>query len=167
MKNKRFANLFDSQLFALKKALAVQCKKGSRASIHQRGFSLIEALCAGIILGLCSVTLSGLIIQSMHATNVSEEYQTAAELLNQVLTKVDVVGPSSLIVDGPTEGTFDSPHENYSWSIDIENDEETNDLYTIEAVISWSTITGNRQVTGSTLLYDPANSRGSISWEDL
>ncbi|MEX0887462.1 MAG: prepilin-type N-terminal cleavage/methylation domain-containing protein [Phycisphaeraceae bacterium] len=127
------------------------------------GFTLIEALLAGVILAISGMTIGYGMGQAMQSARVAREYDEAAMLLDQVLTRIDIVGPERMLSLGPNEGAFSEPFDDYQWQAQIEVGELT-DLYDVHVVVSW----GRRRVESHTRLYDPPNARpGDVRWEDL
>lgn len=134
--------------------------------MHNRngGFTLIEALCAGVVLAVGATMLSVGASSAVRSLQLSRDNQRAAEMLNEVMTRIDLIGPARLSIEGPTEGII---AEQYHWSATFEQRLEAS-LYEVAVTVEWNTQTGTRQVTGHTLLNDPAGSRrADLRWEDL
>lgn len=135
-----------------------------RNAARQSGFTLVEALCAGVVLAIGATMLSVGASTAIRSLQTARDNQRAAEILDEVLTRVDLIGPATLSLEGPTEGII---AEAYHWSADINPRLEGN-LYDVTVTIQWQTATGVRQVEGYTLLNDASGSRSAaLRWEDL
>ena len=137
------------------------------ASRRRRGgFTLVEALAAGIILAMAGAVLGGSLSQTYESLNVARDNQRAAELLDEVLTRIDMIGPERLGREGPTEGRFQGD-DRFSWRAQI-SPRLQGHLYEVTAVVSWATPRGQRSVQAQTLLNDPPGSRdASLDWDSL
>ena len=135
---------------------------------HSGGFTLIETLAAGIILALAGAVLGTAVTQNMRSLATARDYQRAAELLDRILTKIDLVGPAKLLSEGPTSGTFTAPYDRFSWDATIESRPDGY-LYDVTVRIIWRTGRGNmRSVEAETYLNDPLEaSRSRVTWEEL
>ena len=132
------------------------------------GFTLVEVLVAGVILALSAVALGVTISQSIRSLALARDYQRAAELLDETLTKIDLIGPSRLLFEGPTEDVFRPPHEKFAWQAQIEPRTQGH-LYEVTVRILWETPGGTqRSIEAQTLLNDPPDSRPTeLDWDSL
>jgi hypothetical protein len=123
---------------------------------------------AGVILALSVTAIGAVITTSFRSLERSREYQTAAELLDRTLTRIDMVGPARLELEGPTQGGFEAPHEAYAWKASITPMTEGH-LYDVIVTVSWQTPGGRHgSVQAETFLNDPPESRPpALKWEDL
>jgi Tfp pilus assembly protein PilV len=138
-----------------------------RRKRNAAGFTLVEALAAGIILSISVVALGSLVIRGVQSMRIAREYEVAAELLDQTMTRIDLLGPERLSREGPTSGRFDEPYENYSWDAQIDWRAEGY-LYDVTLTVSWEGPTGNRSAQVKTALNDEPDSRDSdLMWEAL
>ena len=139
-----------------------------RPKRHRSGFTLVEALAAGMILALAGGVLARSTSLAMRSLTKAKEHQRAAELLDRVLTKIDLIGPSRLELEGPTEGDFRPPNDAYRWQAVI-TPRTSGYLYDVEVRISWPGMDGqSRWVDAQTRLNDPPNSRpANLNWGDL
>lgn len=128
------------------------------------GFTLVEALCAGVLLALVVATLGTTVSQAARLRGYAADTQRAAELLDLLLTRVDLIGPARLRYEGPTEGTI---ADRFHWRADVERRLE-GDLYEVTLRLSWDRLGGRRTVEAHTLLNDRPGSRNPLlAWEDL
>ena len=100
---------------------------------------------------------------------MSRDTQHAAQILDDLLTKIDIIGPLRLDYEGPTNGVIE---DRFFWELQITPRLET-DLYEIAVSVRWPTSknskTGEfRQAEAYTLLNDPPQSRNPVlEWDDL
>ncbi|WP_432800075.1 type IV pilus modification PilV family protein [Poriferisphaera sp. WC338] len=136
---------------------------------HEQGFTLVEVLCAAMILAISAVVIGRMVIQHMSSLEMARQYQVAASLLDETFTKIDVIGPSRVMDEGITEGDFESHGmSKTTWNADVLQREEASYLYEVIVTIAWEVNGGKRSVSGKTLLYDPPGARSmTLAWEDL
>ena len=139
------------------------------SGIHRadRGFTLVEALCAGVILSLAAMVLGAAMTRTMHALNNARDNQRAVELLDRTLTKIDMIGPGRITREGPTLGRFEGMDGRFSWRTRIRPRLDGN-LYDVAVEIAWDTPRGRRRVEAYTRLNDALLSRNSsLQWEQF
>ena len=143
----------------------------STSTSNQRtaGFTLVEVLVAGVILALSAVALGMAVSNCMNSLGLARDYQRAAELLDRTFTKIDLIGPSLLLYEGPTQGVFNEPHQKFSWQAEIDDSRLEGHLYEVTVSIFWQTPSGKlRSIKAQTLLNDPPDSdQSELFWEDL
>ncbi len=128
------------------------------------GFTIIECLLAGMILAAFAGVLARGIAQSATAIQRADDQRAAAQWLDEVLTRIDLVGPAEMSYAGPWSGVLD---ERFSWEAQIVR-ESTSDLYIVDVTVRWSTPRGAQAVRGHTLLMDPAGWRtAGLAWDAL
>ena len=129
-----------------------------------RGFTLVETLCAGMLLAVFTTVIGMSVTQSTVAVSSMDDYKTAAQWLDIIMTRIDTYGPERLEREGPRSGQLD---ERFTWSATIES-ESIGDLYRVEVKVRWKSARGSHQVKAYTLLNDPIYSRNAmLFWEDL
>jgi prepilin-type N-terminal cleavage/methylation domain-containing protein len=135
----------------------------------ERGFTLVEVLAAGMILAMSAAVIGLGVRQSLGSLQKARDYQQAAELLDRVMTKIDLLGPGNVSVEGPLAGQFDPPREKFEWQSRIELLAMESWLYKVTVRIAWMDPTGQRQmVEAQTMLYDPpSREKTGLSWEDV
>jgi type II secretory pathway pseudopilin PulG len=134
---------------------------------RRRGFTLIEALVAGVVLAMSALAIGGAIAQSLAATQLSRDYQQAAELSQQIMTRVDIIGPARLLLEGPLHGEFDPPMARFTWNLEID-ERLVGHLFEIVLTVRWQSGDRERSIEVATLLNDPPDSRPPfVRWEDL
>jgi type II secretory pathway component PulJ len=131
------------------------------------GFTVIEALTAGIILVLAAGVLGRAVSLSMASLRLAKDTQRAAQLLDRTLTKIDMIGPQRMLEEGLLEGVFEGPDSRFSWSAEIESRLEGH-LYDVTVEITWDADGGTRSVEAATRLNDPPLSRDQmLQWDEL
>jgi type II secretory pathway pseudopilin PulG len=134
-----------------------------------RGFTLVEVLAAGMILALSAAAIGLGVRQSLNSLNKARDYQQAAELLDRVMTKIDLLGPGVVSAEGPLTGQFEPPREKFEWESQIELLASESWLYEVTVRIAWMNPAGHRQtVEAQTWLFDPPKEEPSgLTWEDV
>ena len=135
---------------------------------HADGFTLVETLVAGIILALSAAALGVIVRQALRSLAIARGYQQAAELLDLALTKIDTIGPTGIQAEGPTEGVFDPPHDQFAWSATVSPMAEGH-LYEVTVRITWRAPSGAlRSTEAQTFINDPpGRSAAELGWDDL
>lgn len=127
------------------------------------GFTLIECLLAGVVLAIFGAAMAASIAQAMAANERASRQRQAAMYLDEVFTRIEAIGPATLLVQGPTDGEFGD----FTWSADITQNPDS-DLYTVVVTLTWPTARGTQSTQGYTLIHDPVGSRPlPLYWEDF
>jgi hypothetical protein len=126
-------------------------------------------LAAGVILALSASVLGLGVRQSLRSLYKARDYQQASELLDTVLTKIDLFGPGTVEAEGPWMGQGTPPFERFGWQANIELLDSETWLYEVTVWITWADAGGRKQsVEAQTLLYDPPRQgRSAAAWEDV
>lgn len=131
---------------------------------RRRGFTIVECLLAGVILALFAATIATTVGQAGAAARRGADLRLAAGWLNEVMTRIDLIGPARLSQEGPLQGELDS---RFGWSAAIDQ-VLIGDLYNVKVTINWSTNGRQTSVVGYTQFQDPPNAtRTTVSWHDL
>src|SRR5689334_3095517 len=142
---------------------------GRRRSPHHRrtGFTLIEVLVAGIILALAIGVMGTAVSRSYAALSDARDERRVSTLLDELMTKVDLIGPARISSEGPHSGNFDGADERFSWTIDVET-RPIGHLYQVTATVKWTK--GQQQMSrqAQTFLNDlPKSHDATLKWRDL
>ena len=138
------------------------CHSGRR-----RAFTLIETLVAGIILAMAIAVMGTTLSHSYGTLADARDQRRATALMDELLTKIDLIGPARMSSEGPHGGAFDAPDDRFSWSLDISNRAQGH-LYQVEVTVSWANGPQTRSIRIETYLNDPPKSRDStLKWRDL
>ena len=128
------------------------------------GFTIVECLLAGVILALFAATIATTVGQAGTAARRGADLRLAAGWLNEVMTRIDLIGPARLLQEGPLQGELDA---RFGWYADIDQ-ELIGDLYNVKVTIRWSTNGKMTSVVGYTQFQDPPDApRTTASWYDL
>ncbi len=136
---------------------------------HRRhgGFTLIEALVAGIILAMAVAVIGTTLSHAYASLTDAKEEGHAAILMDDLLTKIDLIGPARIASEGPRQGRFDGEEERFSWSAEISNRPQGH-LYEVTATVFWDYAGKTKSIRVQTYLNDSPNSRDStLKWKDL
>ncbi|HXR06008.1 MAG TPA: prepilin-type N-terminal cleavage/methylation domain-containing protein [Candidatus Acidoferrum sp.] len=79
---------------------------------HHRGFSLIEVMCAILILGLALVALTHGMTTALASTKDSEVRTTVVSL---AAGQIETLRAGAVLSDGTTEGDFGDSFPKYTW----------------------------------------------------
>ena len=132
---------------------------------HRGGFTLVEALAAGTILAVFAGVIGTSVSQSLGSLTRARDYQRAAGLLDRVLTKVDMIGPSRVMSEGPLRGRFAAPDDRFNWELEIDTGIDGH-LYEVTARVLWNGGKGSAEI--ETLINDPPKTRNPVLvWDDL
>ncbi|BAM03556.1 hypothetical protein [Phycisphaera mikurensis] len=134
---------------------------------RSRAFSLVEVLLAGVLLALFGAALASSVGQAADARARSAADRAAAEALEDVLTRVDLLGPRRLEREGPTEGELAIGGMPWAWGLEI-TQRPASDLFEVKATARPGGETTGAERVAHTLLMDPVGWRdASYRWEDL
>ena len=121
--------------------------KGGR---HNAGFSLVEVMCAILILGVALVGLTQGIAAALRSGKESE-LQTTAALL--AAGQIETLRADGFIVEGETEGDGEGELSLYHWRQNVTTT-RLDGLYEVEVVVENSR-TGQEIYEVRTMLFDP------------
>lgn len=116
----------------------------------RRGFSLIEVLCAILILGIAVVGLTGGLVTALHA-NKEAEVQTAAALL--AAGQIETLRADGYLSEGETEGKGEGNLSAYKW-VQTVTETKIEGLYEVTVVVEQDS-DGAEIYELKTLLFDP------------
>ena len=105
-----------------------------RNPAREQGFSLVEALCALVILGFGLVGITEAITLSLRSSKNSEYHSTAVLLATGI---VETLRAEKYFPTGEDDGDFVDAFSLYSWSQDIQ-ETETDGLYDVVVQIKLS-----------------------------
>jgi type IV pilus modification protein PilV len=126
---------------------------GSRAvdrARGQSGFSLIEIMCAILILGIALVGLTEGMTTALRSTKESE-IQTAAALL--AAGQIENLRADGFVVDGDTDGDGDGALSNFHW-VQVVSATDTEGLHNVKVTVELAD-SGQQVYELQTLLFDP------------
>lgn len=117
---------------------------------HTAGFSLIEVMCAILILGVGLVGLTQGIAAALRSSKESE-LQTMAALL--AAGQIETLRAEGIVIDGDTDGDGDGDLSLYHWKQSVTST-RIDGLHQVEVVVENSN-TGKTIYELKTLLFDP------------
>jgi Tfp pilus assembly protein PilV len=125
-----------------------------------RGFNLVEALVATMILSGAVLTLSAIGTNALSSTRLHRHYETAASLIDRQLNLIDYLGIDAFLEAGQTDGLIEEFDPGYQWSVTTEY-QGTDDLYLVSITMTW--LEGKRpySVTAQTMLDGTGTSLGT------
>lgn len=129
-----------------------------------RGFTIVECLLAGVLLALFAGSIATTVAQAGMASRRGEDLRQAAAYLDEIFTRIDMVGPARLMYEGPTQGELDT---RFAWSAQFE-EETLADVYSIKVTIRWTTEGKVSSIEGYTQLYDPPGAtHTTVNWYEF
>jgi type II secretory pathway pseudopilin PulG len=134
---------------------------------HARAFTVVEALAAGTILAVSALIVGPSVSSALVGLQDGRDLQRAAQLLDETLTRVDLLGPERVSREGPLEGQFEPPDDRFAWQTQIEAT-VPGDLYKVTVRIRWTGPRGPGTASAQTLLNDAARSHDeTLEWRNL
>ncbi len=120
-----------------------------------RGFALLDALVAAVILGAALATIIGLSGQALSSQRMGEQIAAAAMLADEQLNLVLARGPDGYAKAHPVSGVCDAPFGAYTYSLDFSGG-TGGTPYTVRCTIAWdggaAAGTGPQSVVVETLI---------------
>ncbi len=104
-----------------------------RRSVARRGWALVDVIVGGVILGIGLAAVVSIAERSLAMQQRSERELVAAQLLDGLLAEVLAVGVVEWSLASPTAGSFEPPHEQWAWELDIDK-QGLGDPYRVVAV---------------------------------
>ena len=123
---------------------------------------------AGVILSAGSVVIGLSVRQGLRALASARQQQVAAALLDEVFSKVDLIGPEAMLATGRTSGSFRPPNDGCAWSVQVDP-LATPNLYQVTVGVYWPRADGSTgSVEAQTLMHDSPGTRPEgLEWDDL
>jgi prepilin-type N-terminal cleavage/methylation domain-containing protein len=119
-------------------------------NVRRRGFSLIEVLCAVMILGIAIAGLTQGLTTAL-TSNHEAEIQTAATLL--AAGQIETLRAEGYILEGETEGEGEGNLSGYKWKQNV-TETKLEGLYEVKVRVERSS--GGEEIYElTTLLFDP------------
>jgi len=121
----------------------------------KKGFTLVEALLASIILAAAAIAISAISVRCLSRTSFNQEYEQAWAAMDRQLVSIETAGIDQFIEQGIMEGYVQGANEEesgkYRWQAEVEN-EAIGKLYRIKMTITWQEKNHLHQITAETLL---------------
>jgi hypothetical protein len=116
-----------------------------------RGFALMDVIIGAAILAVGLAVVISISSRSLSRQTEAEKQITASWLADELLTMVLVEGPDIYEKVHPSRGICDSPFEDFTYEIELEDDGEYLPVRAI-ATISWDAIGGKHSSSIETLI---------------
>jgi hypothetical protein len=91
------------------------------AAVARRGFALVDAIVAGILLAVGLAAIISLGSRALSLQQRGEREIVAASLLDELLSTVLMEGPADYVQLHPTSGRFDDPFGDFEFEVMIED----------------------------------------------
>ena len=104
---------------------------------RRRGFALVDAIVAAVLLGAGLAVTIGLSGHALSAQARGRDLRTAAMLADEQLSLVLAQGPDEDERRFPTDGACDAPFERFRFKVDFVSGSSA-DAYLVRATISWA-----------------------------
>ena len=126
---------------------------------NRKGFTLLEALVASVVLGMAVVTLSGMSTRCISQIRLNQQYEQAWGILDRQLAVIGVMGIEEFIIQGIMEGEIgpegkESGEANelmYHWQVQTES-EQIDNLYKVDITVQWVMDKKRHTISAATLL---------------
>lgn len=118
------------------KEVDIQKVKTVRDKKNRRGFTLIEAILASVILCGSVLALGAITTRSLSETRLNRQYEVAAGLADKQLALIDSMGIEDFIESGQMEGEVMNLEPGYRWKVVTEY-QGTDNLYQVNITVSW------------------------------
>ena len=118
---------------------------------RRRGFALLEALVASLILGSAVVTLVAVSSRSLYRSKMNRDYDLAWQLVDRQLTLVEAMGIDSFLLEGERQGVTDRFGPEFFWSVDVSSVPLGN-LYRVSITVRWQQQNRAEEIVAATML---------------
>lgn len=105
-------------------------------SKRNKGFNLVEALVASVILSGSVLALGAISTQAVSGLRLNRQYETAASLADKQLSLIEYMGIDAFIEESQFEGVFEEYEPGYQWEVETEY-QEIDSLYLVSITVSW------------------------------
>ena len=118
---------------------------------RRRGFALLEALIASLILGSAVVALSAVSSRSLYRSKMNRDVDLAWQFADRQLTMIEVVGIDQFLIDGEREGVTDQFGPEFFWNVELSSVDLGN-LYRVSIAVRWHQQNRSEGIVASTML---------------
>lgn len=116
----------------------------------KKGFTLVEAITATVILSFSVVVLAGIATRELNSTKNMGVYERAWDLADRQLTVISYVGVGKYVIQGPMEGVFEDNDTEFMWKAEIQEAEEDGFLYDVRLTVVWGMGKKSQSITVQT-----------------
>jgi hypothetical protein len=125
--------------------------RGAARAGSPRGIALMEAILAGLILGVGLAVVISLTGRSLTNQTDGEKQMVAAWLVDELLSMVLVEGPVAYPKLYDTRGRFDPPFEDFYYDVNVD-DRGLGEPFGVLATVRWRSGRDYRSVQAETLI---------------
>jgi len=112
--------------------------------LRRRGVALIDVLVAGVLLGVALAVIASLSSEAIRAQIEGEKIQTAAMLLDELLSEVVAVGPENYPGEAFMDDGLHPDYEGFEFSVEVDGG-ETGRPFRVIATVWWDGVDGDRR----------------------
>lgn len=116
----------------------------------RRGVILVDAIVGTIMLGIALAVMLGILSRAVGSQTQGEEFQNAANLLDEQLNLVLARGADSYGKEYPLEGPCEAPFAHYRYKLAIDGGQGGNPFHVV-ATVFW--LSGGRERSASCETY--------------
>ena len=120
-------------------------------SKRNKGFNLVEAIVASVILSSSVLVLGAISTQAVSGLRLNRQHEIAASLADRQLSLIDYMGIDEFIKQGQFEGVFQEYEPGYHWKVVTQNQDIVS-LYLVSITVSWVERNRPYSVTIDTML---------------
>ena len=118
---------------------------------HDKGFTLLEALVASVILGGAVVGIGTVSTRCLRQAQLTREYEIAWQLLDRQLVAIDYMGLETFLEQGITNGDIEDFGPTFHWRANV-TPQGIDDLHLVSVAIHWEDRAGGHRVSAATML---------------
>ncbi|MBA4028544.1 MAG: hypothetical protein C0475_05335 [Planctomyces sp.] len=125
----------------------------ARSRARPRGFALIDAIVAVILMGVSLSVIIGLVGSAVGSQRTGERIATAAMLADERLSLILARGvESALGSSGTTEGACQAPFADFRYRVSVSGGRSAGETYTVDVDIAWDEPAGPKSVSVRALI---------------
>jgi Tfp pilus assembly protein PilV len=132
------------------KEAAPGIKPGASLVKRRCGFTLLEALMAGVLLGIAAVTLCGVSVRCQARSQLNRQYESAWQHLDRQLANVSMTGIDELLREGMAEGQASGAGTTFYWKMILTPVDGR--LYRVRMTVEWTDRNERHSIEAETLL---------------
>ena len=119
--------------------------------IRRKGFSLIEAIVACVILSAAVMVLCGICTRSLSAVSLNSQYEKAWSLLDRQLEMIRYLGIDEFNELDERQGQFKDTEPSYHWKVETDQT-DIEGLHEVSITVSWQSRRKEYKVSTTTRL---------------
>jgi len=123
----------------------------AQVKTNNKGFTLIEAILANIILCGAVLAVSAISTRSLSETRLNRQYEVAASLIDKQLCLIDYTGIDQFVELGRMEGVVEQFEPGYHWEVTAA-EQDIDNLYLLNITVTWVERSRLRRLSVDTML---------------